>query len=147
MRLRLALLLLVAVPAVALAHKMTLYVEVTPTELRVMVKYDGADHGGSGPAVKLLRMPGKELVEKKATDKKGEVVFAKPAKGNYLVVAEDEFHDAEKLIEVGEELTVYADGPGNKWLLMAAGVTAIVVLTVAVWYLSKPKGERGASAP
>jgi hypothetical protein len=139
MRFRLALLLLVAVPSAAFAHKMMLYVEVTPTELRVMVKYDGADHGGSGPAVKLLRMPGEELVEKKETDKKGEVVFAKPAKGKYRVIAEDEFHDAEKLIEVGEELTVYDDGPGNKLLLMAAGVTAIVVLTVVAWHFSKPK--------
>lgn len=147
MRFRLALLLAVSVPSVALAHKMLLSVEVTATELRVMVKYDGADHGGGGPAVKLLRMPGKELVEKKETDKKGEVVFAKPAKGKYLVIAEDEFHDAERLIEVGEELTVYEDGPGNKLLLMAAGVTAIIVLTVAAWYFSKPKGERGASAP
>ncbi len=144
MRNRLALLLVFALPSVALAHKMLLTVEVTATELRVAVKYDGADHGGGGPEVSLYRMPGKQLAEKKPTDKAGECVFAKPPAGTYLVAAEDEFHGVEKVIDVTDEAKTYADEPANKWLMIGIGLTAIAGLTAAGWYFSRPKGERGA---
>lgn len=145
MRFRLALLVAVSVPSAALAHTMLLTVTVTATELRVSVRYDGADHGGDGPTVRLHRLPGKELVEKRPADKTGEAVFPKPANGTYLVVAEDEFHDAEKTVAVGEEPAVYADGSGNKPLLIAVGLAAIAALTAAAWYASKPKkGEPAA---
>ena len=139
MRNRLALLLVFALPSATLAHKMLLTVEVTATELRVAVKCDGADYGGSGPEVSLFRMPAKQLAEKKPTDKAGVCVFAKPPAGKYLVAAEDEFHGVEKLIDVTEEAKTYADEPANKWLMIGIGLTAIAGLTAAGWYFSKPK--------
>jgi hypothetical protein len=126
-------------PSAAFAHAMLVKVEVTATEIRVAVSYDGADHGGEGPTVTLFRMPGKVPVEKTPTDKLGLAVFAKPPTGKYLVVAEDEFHGVEKLIDVSEDATTYADEPVNKWLMIALGLAAIGGLTLAGWYFSKPK--------
>jgi len=130
---------LVGSPAAALAHAMRVVVEVTADEVRVEVKYDGADHGGEGPTVTLFRLPGKEVVDKKPADKSGVAVFAKPAPGPYLVYAEDEFHDATREIVVSDVEAKYEDQPANRWLMIAVGVAVIATLTAGGWYFSRRK--------
>lgn len=148
MRFRLLFLLaftgLVGSPAAALAHAMRVAVEVTADAVRVEVKYDGADHGGEGPTVTLFRLPGKDVVGNLPADKSGVAVFPKPAPGQYLVLVEDEFHDARKEIVVPEaEVQVtYADEPANRWLMIAVGVAVIAGLTGGGWYFARRNRPR-----
>ena len=128
----------------AFAHAIRMKVDVTATDVRAEVRYDGAKEDGGPVEVTLRKFESKDELGRQKLGPDGSCTFPRPAPGVYRMTAEDEFgHRAVVDFEVksgAEPSSVGSKTLENGLWLNLAGVGVIGVLVLGGWwYMGRKK--------
>ncbi len=134
-------LLLFASPA--FAHAIRVKVEVTPTEVRATVRYDGAEEDGGQVEVKLSSLEPSAEIDSQKLGPDGSTAFPRPEPGKYRIVAADDFgHRVVVDFEVpllGQTASAGSYGDGTGGLLTLGGIGIIAGIAFVAWRFTRGK--------
>lgn len=136
-----------AVASPAFAHAIRMKVDVTATEVRAEVRYDGADEDGGEVTVTLQRVNPKEDLGTSKLGKDGSCTFSRPASGRYRAVGQDDFGHrvvVEFDVTAGTETTAGSKGADTGGWLTLAGLGVIAMLALAGWWYAGRKKTHAA---
>ena len=131
---------LLSTAACAQCHALKARINVTATEIVVLVNFDGDDDLQGAVTVVLLDSA-KATVGTAQPDAVGRCRFPRPLPGNYTVVASDAGfgHRIERALIVGGEQLTSAEPPPpseERPRLVLGGLAAIGAVTLLAWWLT-----------
>jgi hypothetical protein len=137
---------LVLLASPAFAHAIRMKVEVTDSEIRATVRYDGADDDGGPVEFALSRREPLQEVSRSKPGPETTATFPRPEPGPYRMVAQDDFgHRVVVDFEVPPRgVPASAASPERSLGPILAGLAIIAVAAAAWWRLAGRKKHHGA---